>query len=76
MKKAFDLILSFDDVITHGYRESVTMPQLESYLEMDSTDEKMHKKMQLIREADAKEISKKQQKEISKRKNDPLYNNN
>ena len=25
MKKAFDLILSFDDVITHGYRESVTM---------------------------------------------------
>jgi hypothetical protein len=25
MKKAFDLILSFDDVITHGHRESVTM---------------------------------------------------
>ena len=45
MKRAFDLILSFDDVITHGYRESVTMPQLEAYLDMDSTDEKMHKKM-------------------------------
>lgn len=45
MKKAFDLILSFDDVITHGHRESVTMSQLEAYLEMDSTDEKMHKKM-------------------------------
>lgn len=25
MKKAFELFLSFDDVITHGYRESVTM---------------------------------------------------
>lgn len=60
MKKAFDLILAFDDVITHGYRESVTMAQIESYLEMDSTDEKMHKKMQLIREAEAREISKKQ----------------
>ena len=35
---------------------------------MDSTDEKMHKKMQLIREAEAKEFSKKQQKEIQKRK--------
>jgi len=59
MKKAFDLILSFDDVITHGHRESVTMAQLEAYLEMDSTDEKMFKKMQLIREAEAKEIAKK-----------------
>ena len=60
-KKAIDLILSFDDVITHGYRESVTMSQLEAYLEMDSADEKMFKKMQLIREADAREISKKHQ---------------
>lgn len=68
MKKSFDLILSFDDVITHGHRESVTMAQLEAYLEMDSTDEKMFKKMQLIREAEAKEIAKKQQKEIAKRR--------
>lgn len=73
MKKAFDLILSFDDVITHGHRESVTMAQLEAYLEMDSTDEKMFKKMQLIREAEAKEIAKKQQREIAKRKLDPAF---
>jgi hypothetical protein len=73
MKKSFDLVLSFDDVITHGHRESVTIAQLEAYLEMDSTDEKMFKKMQLIREAEAKEISKKQQREIAKRKLDPAY---
>jgi hypothetical protein len=60
LKKAYDLFLAFDDVITHGYRESVTMAQIESYLEMDSTDEKMHKKMQLIQEAEAKEYAKKQ----------------
>lgn len=40
---------------------------------MDSTDEKMHKRMQLIREAEAKEIAKKQQREIAKRKYDPTY---
>lgn len=74
MKKACDLFLSFDDVVTHGYRESVTMSQIESYLEMDSTDEKMHKKMQLIREADAKEQAKKKQREIAKKKLDPGYN--
>ena len=73
MKKAFDLILSFDDVITHGHRESVTMAQLEAYLEMDSTDEKMFKKMQMIREMEAKEIAKKQQKEIARRKLDPSF---
>ena len=72
-KKAFDLILSFDDVITQGHRESVTMSQLEAYLEMDSTDEKMHKKMQLIREAEAKEFAKKQQKEIARRSKDTSY---
>lgn len=59
MKRAFDLFLAFDDVITHGYRESVSMSQIETYLEMDSTDEKMHKKMQLIQEAEAKEYAKK-----------------
>ena len=60
MKKAFDLILSFDDVISFGHRDSVTMAQIESYLEMDSTDEKIHKKMQLIRENEAKDIAKRQ----------------
>ena len=44
LNKAFELILMFDDVITQGYRESVNLPQLEAFLEMDSTDEKVHKK--------------------------------
>ena len=73
LKKAFDLILAFDDVITHGYRESVTLSQIEAYLEMDSTDEKMHKRLQMIREAEAREFSKKQQKEIARKKQDPTY---
>lgn len=51
----------------NGYRDSVTMSQLEAYLDMDSTDEKMHKKMRMIREKEAKEIAKKQQKEIAKK---------
>lgn len=40
-KKAVDLILCFDDIISNGYRESVTISQIESYIEMDSTDEKV-----------------------------------
>ena len=55
LKKAFDLILSFDDVIAMGYRESVQMSQLEAYLEMDSTDERIYKQQQKIREDEARE---------------------
>ena len=58
LKKAFDLILSFDDVILLGYRESVQMSQLESYLEMDSTDERIFKQQQKIREDEAREQAK------------------
>lgn len=76
MKKAYDLFLCFDDVISHGYRESVTMSQIESYLEMDSTDEKMFRKMQLISEADAREKAKKHAREIAKKKLDPNYKDN
>jgi hypothetical protein len=43
---------------------------------MDSTDEKMHKKMMVVREGEAKDQAKKHQKEIAKRKLDPSYNNN
>lgn len=52
------------------------MAQIETYLEMDSTDEKMYKKMKLIQEAEAKEYAKKQQREIAKRKLDPAYKDN
>jgi hypothetical protein len=67
LTKAFDLILTFDDVITQGYRESVSMPQLEAFLEMDSTDEKIFRKQQIIREAEAREQSKRVQKELQRR---------
>ena len=60
------MILSFDDVISLGYRESVTMPQLEAYLEMDSTDEKIFRKQQMIREAEAREQAKRVQKEMAR----------
>lgn len=49
------------------------MGQLESYLHMESTDEIMQKKMQLIKEAEAKDIGRKHQREIAKRKYDPNY---
>lgn len=67
-KKAFDLILCFDDIISNGYRESVTTSQIESYIEMDSTDEKVFYKQQMIKEAEMREHGKIQQREIAKKR--------
>ena len=58
-KKAFDLILAFDDIISNGFRDSVTTTQIESYIEMDSTDEKVHFKQQMLKEAEMKDHAKK-----------------
>lgn len=72
-KKAFDLILCFDDIISNGYRESVTTSQIESYIEMDSTDEKVFHKQQMIKEAEMKEHGKIQQREIAKKRLEAGY---
>ena len=44
------------------------MSQLEAYLEMDSTDERIFKRQQKIREAEAKEQAKRVQKELAKKR--------
>ena len=72
-KKAFDLILCFDDLISNGYRESVTTSQIDSYIEMDSTDEKIHRKQQMIKESEMREHAKIQQREIAKKNLDPNF---
>ena len=72
-KKAFDLILCFDDIISNGYRESVTISQIESYIEMDSTDEKVFQKQQMIKESEMKENAKFQAREIAKKRLETGY---
>ena len=72
-KKAFDLILCFDDIISNGYRESVTISQIESYVDMDSTDEKIHRKQQMIKESDMKDLAKMKARDMAKARLDPNY---
>lgn len=41
LTKAFDIVFAFDEVISFGYREGVTLAQIKAYTEMDSHDEKL-----------------------------------
>ncbi len=42
LKNAFDLILCFDDAISLGYRECVSLTQINNSLQMESSEEKLH----------------------------------
>ena len=64
LEKSIDLLLSFDDIVNMGCRESVNLQQLKSYVEMESTDEASFMKSQRMKENEAIEIGKKKRKEI------------
>ena len=50
---AFDLIFAFDECFALGYKEKLTMRQIEENLEMDSHNERIHEIMQQNREREA-----------------------
>ncbi len=45
---AFDLIFAFDECFALGYKEKLTMRQIEENLEMDSHNERIHEIMQQV----------------------------
>lgn len=52
--KAFELVFAFDEVIAVGYREKVTLQQINTFMEMDSHEEKIHEMNERIKEIEAK----------------------
>lgn len=67
-KNSFELIWAFDDVISMGYRESVSIPQVQEYAAMESTEERIHKERLRVQMQEAKETAKRRQKEIEKQR--------
>jgi hypothetical protein len=66
LDKAFDIIFAIDEVVSFGYRESVTASQVKSYTEMDSHEERLHQMIEKSKENEAKEVAKRKQLELAK----------
>ncbi|CEF97336.1 Coatomer delta subunit [Ostreococcus tauri] len=63
---AFDLIFAFDEIISLGYKENVTMAQVKTFTEMQSHEEKLHKMMIQSKINDTKDVMRRKATEIDK----------
>uniref|UniRef100_A0A6T1LR22 Coatomer subunit delta n=2 Tax=Alexandrium monilatum TaxID=311494 RepID=A0A6T1LR22_9DINO len=68
LKNAFDIVFAFDEVISFGHRESVTLSQIKTYTEMDSHEEKLHQMIEQSKINEAKETAKRKQLELAKQR--------
>ncbi|KAJ7535390.1 hypothetical protein O6H91_12G031200 [Diphasiastrum complanatum] len=67
---AFELIFAFDEVISLGHKEGVTIAQVKQYLEMESHEERMHQLMVQSKINETKDVMKRKANEIDKSKID------
>lgn len=73
LNNAFELIMGIDDIVSMGYRESVTITQVRQFMAMESQEEKEFRKIQDQRELQAKKQMQEQMREIEKKKREKAY---
>ncbi|EGV65631.1 coatomer subunit delta [Yamadazyma tenuis] len=64
---AFEILSSFDEIINNGYKENLTLSQVQSFLEMDSHEEKIQEIIERNKEMEANEERKRRAKEIQRK---------
>ncbi|XP_074588303.1 coatomer subunit delta-1-like isoform X2 [Curcuma longa] len=67
-KMAFELIFAFDEVISLGNKENLTVSQVKQYCEMESHEEKLHKLLMQSKINETKDVMKRKASEIDKSK--------
>jgi hypothetical protein len=65
-RMAFELIFAFDEVISLGHKENVTISQVKQYVEMESHEERLHKRIIESKINDTKDVMKRKANEIEK----------
>lgn len=64
---AFDILNSFDEIITMGYKENLSLTQIKTFLAMESHEERIQEIIERNKEFEATEERKRRAKEISRK---------
>lgn len=68
VENAFDLIFAFDEIVALGYRESVNLAQIKTFVEMDSHEEKVYQAVRQTQEREAKQKMRTMAKELQRKR--------
>ena len=64
LRNAFELLSAFDELVTMGYRENLTMSQIKTFLEMESHEERIQEIIARNKELEASEERKRKAKQL------------
>lgn len=67
-ENAFNLIFAFDEIVALGYRESVNLTQIKTFVEMDSHEEKVYLAVRKTQEREAKQKMREKAKELQRQR--------
>uniref|UniRef100_T1IL15 Coatomer subunit delta n=1 Tax=Strigamia maritima TaxID=126957 RepID=T1IL15_STRMM len=70
LENSFNLIFAFDEIVALGYRESVNLAQIRTFVEMDSHEEKVFQAVRQTQEREAKNKMKEKAKELQRARAD------
>ncbi|KAH0540581.1 coatomer subunit delta [Cotesia glomerata] len=65
---AFNLIFAFDEIVALGYRESVNLAQIRTFVEMDSHEERVFQAVRFTQEREAKNKMREKAKELQRQR--------
>uniref|UniRef100_A0A1L8DVU7 Coatomer subunit delta n=1 Tax=Nyssomyia neivai TaxID=330878 RepID=A0A1L8DVU7_9DIPT len=68
LDNAFNLIFAFDEIVALGYRESVNLAQIKTFVEMDSHEEKVFQAVRQTQEREAKLKMREKAKELQRQR--------
>lgn len=64
LRNAFELLSAFDELVSMGYRENLTLNQIKTFLEMESHEERIQEIIARNKELEASEERKKKAKQL------------
>ena len=68
LDNSFNLIFAFDEIVALGYRESVNLAQIRTFVEMDSHEEKVYNAVRETQMREAKNKMREKAKELQRAK--------